>query len=158
MLEKPNYAPGCFGKVYTFAADPVCGACVFAGQCEPASKRAMEQLREMFGVKTPTRTRSGLPVKVKQVFDALGKTEEEVRDAMLSGQNPYRVSDGPVGIVAHLLLQFGKVERSHLVQAVGKHRDLGAETSSVYTRYAIQILTHCGAAEVDGSAIQIIRG
>ena len=159
MLEKPAYAPGCFGKVYTFAKDAVCGACPFADHCEPARDRALDQLQSLYGVqKLPTRPSGELPVKVKQLFEELGRTEDEVRDAMIAGQNPYRVIDGPVGIVAHLLLQCGSIKRSMLSLAVQERLSFKEKTAAVYTRYAIQILTHCGAATVDGDTIKLVRG
>lgn len=158
MLEKPAYAPGCFGKVYCFAEDAICGACEFADRCKPARDRANVQLQSMYGVEAPKSKRSGLAVKPKQMFDELGKTEEQVREAMLAGQNPYRVKDGPVGIVAHLVLRLGVAKRSTLTRCVKEHRKLSDDTASVYTRYAIQILTHCGAVEVNGDAITLIRG
>lgn len=158
MSEKPAYAPGCFGKIYCYAEDAVCGACEFAALCKPARDRAFEQRQAMYGIKAPTRQRVGLPVKVQQVFDSLGRNEEEVRNAFLEGQNPYRISDGPVGIVAHLLLSFGEVKRAKLIEAVGTHRQLNDETAAVYTRYAIQILTHCGAITVEGDRVKAVRG
>ncbi|NKX37675.1 hypothetical protein HGG70_07050, partial [Rhodobacteraceae bacterium R_SAG4] len=68
-----------------FADDEICRACPYAKDCEPVHLRAQAQLREMFQikVKTPTRKTGQLPVKVKQIFDELGKTKDEVREALM---------------------------------------------------------------------------
>lgn len=159
MTEKPAYAPGCFGKVYCYTGDAVCGACPFAGQCEAAGKLRLAQLQELYGVETPTRKVASLPVKPKKMLEELGRTEQEVKDEMLAGRNPYRVSDGPVGIVAHLVLFAGCLTRERITQAMMAHRpDYNLKTAKVYTRYAIQILTHCGAVETDGRVVALVRG
>ena len=158
MTEKPAYAPGCFGSALSFASDDICNACVFVVQCEPVHRRALEQLRALYGVKAPTRNRKALPVKVQKVLDESGKTKEEIRDAMQGGQNPYRVADGTLGIVCHLILTAGVITRSRISEALGTYRKLNSDTANVYTRYALQILSHCGAVIIEGENVKLQRG
>lgn len=155
MTERPPYAPGCFGSALSFSKDEVCGACAFAAQCEPVHLRALAQLKDFYGVKTPTRAKSDLPVKVKKLFDELNRSEEEVREAMLAGTNPYPVSEGFVGVICHLILTAKQITRPTLERALAAHRGLNEETSSFYTRQALHILRHCGAVDVDGKTVTL---
>lgn len=157
MLERLNYAPGCYGKAYCYSEDETCGACPYSTECKALQFQAKEQLRQFYGVQAPTRKPVGLPVKVSKLFKELGKTEEEVRDAMLSGKNPYPPNESAVGVVAHCVLSAWSVSRSNVVGVVAKARNLNLETATIYTRYAIQILAHCGAITVDKDKIHLVR-
>lgn len=160
MTERPHYAPGCFGSSIHFKADEICGACAYAAECEPVHRRAKAQLQDFFGiqVKTPTRASGALPVKVKHIFDEAGKSEQEVRDAIQNGQNPYPLKEGFLGIVCHLILSFPGIQRPAIAEALGRSRQLNRETSNTYARFALQILAHCGAVTLEGDEIKPIRG
>lgn len=160
MSDKPKYAPGCFGSALSFGDDAICRACPYAKECEPIHLRAKAQLRELFGVtvKVPTRKTGDLPVKVKRIFDELGKTSEEVREALLGGKNPYKMTEGFVGIVCQVLLSRPSPTRALCAQALSQFRGLNEETAKTYTRYALQILSYCDAISIEGDTIKLARG
>lgn len=160
MTDRPNYAPGCFGRPMQYAEDEVCTACPYSAKCAPISQRARDQLRQHFGIAKPTRVRAKdvLPVKAQRHFDELGKSEEQVRSAMQQGRNPYSTREGFMGLVCHMILATGAIKRSMLEDALLKHRGYNTETSSVYTRYSLQILQHCGAISMEGDTVKLLRG
>ena len=157
MTEKPLYAPGCFGLPSTFGLDEICGGCVYAKECEIVHVRALRQLRSFCGVevKEPTRARGELPAKVKKIFEELGKSMTEVREAMQVGQNPYPLKAGFVGIACHVLLQCKTTTRKTIATVIAAHRKYSFETADIYARHAIQILCHCGAIRIDGDQIHL---
>lgn len=154
MTDRPLYAPGCYGSVFGYSEDATCGECEFSSNCRVAHFAALSQLQDLYGVKAPTRRKVGLPVKVKKVFDALGKSEAEVREAMLSGRNPYGPKEGTVGLVAQAILHTGGVARKQLAAMISAMCGYNEETSAVYARYAIQIFEHCDAITIDGDTIR----
>lgn len=160
MTDRPLYAPGCFGLPAGFAEDEICGSCEFAANCKVIHLRALNQLRVFCGVeiKHPTRARGELPAKVKKIFEELGKTADEVRDAMQSGQNPYSVKAGFVSIACHVLLQCRETNRKTLAAVMSAHRKYNEGTADVYARHSIQILKHCGVITVDGEKITLVLG
>ena len=159
MTERPNYAPGCFGSAHFFnRADQVCGSCVFADDCEVAHKRALNQFRQFYGIKTPTRKPSDLPVKVEKIFLQHERTKEEVRAAMIQGLNPYDAQASFLGAVCHMVLKAGTISRDMIERVLAKSRGLNAETASVYARHAIQILQYCDAITVQDKTVTLVRG
>lgn len=158
MNERPLYAPGCFGSS-NYADDDCCRSCPFKTQCAPLHERRMEQLRDFLGIKVkkPTRQAGSLPAKVQKIFEELGKTEEEVRRAMLSGINPYSVREGFVGIVAHLVLHLGQTTRQRAKEVLMARRGYNEATADVYARHSIQILAHCKVLEVNGDEIRLSK-
>lgn len=157
MADKPPYSPGCFGLPFTFAEDEVCTVCAYASECRVVHLRAKQQLREFCGVsvKEPTRVRGQLPAKVQKIFDELGRTVDEVKQAMQAGANPYSIKASFVGIACHVLLQSRKTTRKTLAAVMSAHRGYNEETADIYARHSIQILKHCGVIDIDGDEISM---
>lgn len=160
MTEKPLYAPGCFGEAATYRDDEICRACSYNAACALAHARVLKQLREFHGfdVKEPTRQVGSLPVKVKKIFDELGKSAEEVRSEMQAGVNPYSIQASFVGIACHILLTCRETTRETLASVLRKYRGYNDATADVYARHSIQILKHCGVVSVDGEKINLTFG
>lgn len=159
MSENPVFAPGCFGLMATYSEDEICGSCLFKIECAVLHHRAKAQLQSFHGLlKKPSRQVDELPVKVSKIFEEHGKTIEEVRQEMFCGSNPYSVRAGFIGIVCHILLEYKTTTRAVIAAVLMKQKQYGATTADVYARHAIQILQHCGVAEIDGDKINLARG
>ena len=161
MTNKPDLAPGCFGSAFYFGKHEVCSVCKFGADCEIQHVRAKEALRAHFGVKVvEKRDKAELPVRVKAVFDELGVSAQSVKEALMSGMNPYLNKRGFMRIVCHLLIKKPSMTRGLMAQYLTKVEDLNLNetTADIYTRYAIQILAYCGAITTDGKTIELVRG
>lgn len=158
MADRPLYAPGCFG-FSVYSEDAVCGACPYAGACAPLAQRKLTQLRDHYGFQTkPTRQVGELPVKVKKIFEELGKSADEVRIAMQSGVNPYTLRAGFIGIACQVVLKRKSTTREFIAAVMVAHRKYNEATADVYARHAIQILKHCGVITTDGNKVELISG
>lgn len=154
-MNRPELAPGCFGSAFSYGEDEICCSCVFAAQCFPMHQVALEELQNMYGVKAPTRKKSEIAVKSLKIFESLGKTQGEVREAMMAGVNPYDKNSSTTGLVCQLLLNAKELTRSIMEKVVARRQNINETTASVYVRQALQILTYCDAVEIDGKVIRL---
>lgn len=160
MAETALYTPGCFGLMATYAEDEVCGRCPHKVECAVIHHRAVKQLRAFHGLpdKEPSRQVGELPVKVKKVFEELGKTVSEVKQMMWSGLNPYSLQAGFIGVVCHVVLNAEETNRAFLTEILMRRRKYNEATADVYARHSIQILQHCGVIAIEGDKIKRTRG
>lgn len=160
-IDRPFGAPGCFGTISGFKDDDdICTACEFFGACQVKHDLVITQFREFYGIKNSKRTVASLPDKVRQMLEELGKTPEEVRNAIQSNQNPFMLHAGFVGIVAHIILktQFIGVSRKDLEKAMLMLRKVNEKTAAFYVRQALHILRHCEAITETNGKIFVNHG
>jgi hypothetical protein len=155
MSEYPLYAPGCFGFA-AYSEDAVCTTCPYVADCAPLAQRKLVQLRSTYGFEVkPSRQVGELALKVRKIFDDLGKTVDEVRRAMQEGMNPYSIRAGFVGLACYVLLKRKVTTREAIITVLMAHRDYNLATAEVYARHAIQILVYCGVAKADGNKVEL---